>query len=201
MSKSTIKEKYKGVLVPLKEQYKGVLETLQNYFSAYGGAKLLATSPYLHFSIFISMLLYGIWYKHSWWDISMSVLPNLLGFSLGGYAISLTLGNDKFQSLLSEKDKNEKHSPYIVISASFLHFIIMQFIAILVSFMFKSFGTVFTNASSSGILQLVSYFGFCVFIYSIMTGIAASLAIFNYSKMFDIYNSQNEYDSDEKEDD
>lgn len=180
-----------------KEQYKGVLEIFSSYWSAYGGWGYLITSPYLHFSLIISMITVGLWWDAPWWDISISTLPNLLGFSLGGYAISLTLGDDKFQTLLTEKDEEieqDTESPYIQISASFLHFVLMQFFSLIVSFLFRSISVTFNSSIDSTLpinilTKTINYFGYSIFIYSLMTGVAASIAIFNYSKLFDIYKS------------
>src|SRR5690554_7741499 len=87
-------------------QYVGVRKLFARYWIAYGGFKSIVGSPYMHASLFITLISSGIWLKYDWVEIPISVLPNIIGFSLGGYAIWLALGDDKFRASISGKTKD-----------------------------------------------------------------------------------------------
>lgn len=76
------------------------------------------------------------WLVGQWWEQVISVLPNLLGFTLGGFAIFLGFGSESFKTMLSDPDENK--SPYISVSAAFLMFIFFQLIALLYAFSAKA---------------------------------------------------------------
>jgi hypothetical protein len=65
-----------------------------------------------------------------WGSKTLSVVPNLLGFSLSGFAILLAIGSEKFQRVLARAGGAER--PVLVnISTSFVHFILVQAAALL----------------------------------------------------------------------
>ena len=75
----------------LFSQWKSVKEVFASYWSKYGGFKSLLLSPYFQTAILITLLTVGFWFGIStkWWERVISVIPNLLGFTLGGFAIFL----------------------------------------------------------------------------------------------------------------
>lgn len=174
--------------MPLKNkiplQYKGFWEIFSLYWEAYGRTKGLVRSPYFHFSLVFCFLAAPLWAsgKHStWFDISLSALPNVLGFTLGGYAILLAFGDERFRNLLSGKDENGNVSPFIGVNATFVHFIVVQVMAILAAV----FGSAWQLKTG-----FFAFFGFLLFCYSIMTALAAAMAILRISNWFDIWSSR-----------
>jgi len=166
----------------IKGQYKGVFECFKLYWSAYGGIKALLSSPYLHFSIFFSFVCWlgfqNVYPDVKWYDICISVLPNVLGFTLGGYALLMAFGDEKFRFLLAGTTKEEPISPFFELNASFLHFIILQIISLLY-----------------GIVSLIweiadgwaAWFGLTLFIYSLSAALAAAFAVLRTARWYDIY--------------
>jgi hypothetical protein len=84
-------------------------------------------SPYTRLAAILLVLTSHFWWTQDWWELPISILPNLIGFSLGGYAILLAFGDEKFRKLLVPERKATP-SPgaptlYMTVSAIFLHFI------------------------------------------------------------------------------
>lgn len=183
-------------------QYSGLVENLKRYWSAYGGWQALFFSPYLHISLALTIVLHRFWMHEPWWELSISVLPSIIGFALGGYAIWLGFGDEKFRALLSQKDPSESHSPYMVVSATFAHFIIVQMLALLLAVIAK--GTNYALSPNDIIgnfaiaigsdLNLFANFapvlygtGFLFFSYALMTAIAATFALFRITGWFELH--------------
>jgi hypothetical protein len=83
----------------------------------------------------VTVLCFNFWRNDIWWDQVISVLPNLLGFTLGGFAIFLGFGSESFKTMLSDED--ELKSPYVSVSAAFLMFVAFQVLALLYALVAK----------------------------------------------------------------
>jgi hypothetical protein len=158
-------------------QYSALWKELREYWKAYGGWGALCTSPYLWASYALSLLTQlskdGDWI---WYVSSISILPNLVGFSLGGYAVMLAFGDRRFQDAVRGKRKNKDTSPYLRISASMNHFVVMQLIAL-----------IYALISSSLELKNGAYafIGIWLLVYALVLGVSATLSIFFMSRMYD----------------
>lgn len=183
-----------------KSQYGGLWGIFSVYWKTYGGFRAVLASPYFHFSLLMTVLLSGIWAHPGWWQHVIDIIPSVLGFSLGGYAIWLAIGDENFKRLLAGKDNDEpeESSPYMDLSVAFVHFIFVQFLALTLAILalglyqnwpFPTFefcvnGNVFNERS----LKIVaSFFGFLMFIYSLATAVAATFQILRYSVWYDDY--------------
>lgn len=176
------------------KHYVGVKRQLLRYWRTYGGWKELISSPYLHVALLITLLCTGFWAVKDWTSQAQSVLPNLLGFTLGGFAVFLGFGDDKFRTLIAGSDAEENegaYSPYLNMSASFLHFVLVQGIALIWSIVG---GAMFTfhheqDGWIGAVLNTIIFFGngigYLLFIYAIFAGIAAALAIFRAARWYD----------------
>src|SRR5689334_11556352 len=104
-------------MVEVQQMFHGYtdLRTLVNrYWSAYGRFRAFLFSPYLHLSVGILFVTYGVWTRDSWWSFVISIVPNMLGFSLGALAIILGFGNDRFLTTISGQRPGEPgESPYV----------------------------------------------------------------------------------------
>lgn len=168
----------------LKDQYKGVRDSFVLYLRSYGGVGSCVRSPYLHIAAIISLAAYPIWLQKlsfAWFDLTISILPNILGFTLGGYAILLAFGDENFRKLISGRDTDGKPSPFMVLNGTFIHFILVQSASILLALVGKAWDITTGTFALIGLLALV---------YSITTAIAAALAVLNVSEWFDLYRSQ-----------
>lgn len=203
--------------------YKGVIKNFIRYWGAYGGWKALFCSPYLHISIILGFLTWNTWWNECWWETVIGIIPNLLGFTLGGFAIFISFGNEKFQSILatpdrenlSKKDedgseskissnKNEKPTIYISLCATFVHFIIVQMFSLIYAILVKSmqfnipiegFGCGFLFYSN----KFFSFLGYTLFLYGLMAMIAATMHVLRIAYMFSAFQkSLQDKDNSEK---
>lgn len=167
------------------KNYIGIYKTFSSYFKAYGGSKEILQSPYFHIALLFSTVQY-VWihcYNNVsgvvWYDLSLSVLPNLLGFSIGAYAILLAVGDEGFWKILYEReDDNEENSIFMTINASLAHFVIVQVIALISALIAKVFC----------IKNIVfSFIGTTLFMYAILMAVASVMAIFKISKWYQDY--------------
>jgi F0F1-type ATP synthase assembly protein I len=178
--------------------YADVKTILGRYWSAYGGWRAVIRSPYLHLSLILLAITTHFWLTSPWWEQPLVVVPSLLGFSLGGLAMLLSFGNTKFQTFISVRDSGEHSEPSALIttSASFVHFMLAQLLALLVAICFKSLDFyVPWPASFRAVMVacnvLFSAIGYLIFLYSILTMIAAVLAVFRMTSWFETFQNHN----------
>lgn len=164
---------------------------LSQYWGAYGGWPSVFKSPYLHLSIVITALTWPIWTVAGWWSVMLGILPSILGFTIGGFAIVLALGTGDFGRALSSANKPDKDvldSGLAKLSAAFCHFIIVQFLAILTSLLAMAFiaapAPEFLAWLSSHATRC-SFWGLCWFlgIYALTLAIATTHWIFSDMKL------------------
>lgn len=160
--------------------YKHVGESISTYWKVYGGRHALLCSPYFHISVITSLICHPVWSgEHkdwAWFNICISVIPNLVGFTLGGYAMLLAFGNEKFRALLAGDDDDGEPSPFMKVNATFIHFIIMQMLSLFIALIELGWSI------KTGVFAFI---GFTVFIYALSTAIAAALAILRLAGWFD----------------
>ncbi|MCU7494750.1 MAG: hypothetical protein HF314_12085 [Ignavibacteria bacterium] len=190
------------------KKFNGVVKIFSIYWTTYGRTKELLQSLYFWMAIIITGLSFNIWFNPDWWSLVLGVIPNLMGFSLGGFAIFLAFGDNQFLSIIRGSNENGKSSPFINLSASFVHFILVQMLALLSAIAAKSLYipfpewilNIFTSLGISetfiwgfaSILRTIGWFlGFFLFIYALFTAIAATMAIFRLTRWFDIYSGKN----------
>src|SRR6266404_4489639 len=111
----------------------------RSYWQAYGGLRAMLTSPYLYAALFLTIAIAPAWWSSDWWTNVLQVLPNIVGFSIGGYAIWLGFGDEKFKALVARRDAENEITPYMEVSATFCHFVIVQLVAIVSAIIGSSF--------------------------------------------------------------
>ena len=172
---------------------------LGRYWRGYGGAKALITSPYLWASVGISGLLFPHWSSPNWWNDVLSIMPNLLGFSLGGYAMWIAIGDDNFRKLISGEDEDGEPYPYMEVNAAFVHFIILQILSMILALIAKSY--YFTLSPNHYLIEnfgdylvvasLVGYgISYFIFIYALLSAVAATLALLRVSSWYDMHQTR-----------
>jgi hypothetical protein len=153
-----------------------------------GGWKANVRSADFWLSLVVWAICYHFWLEETWWEQVISVLPNLLGFTLGGFAIFLGFGSDAFRGVISDAD--EKKSPYISVSAAFLIFVSMQVFALLFAFCAKAvhFETPQVLAEWKAWIKYGDVFasglGYFIFIYSIALALRSAVRIFRLSRWY-----------------
>lgn len=171
----------------IKKQFQGTKESWGIYWELYGGWKSIISSTYFLVALAFTLVCFPVWLNGNenwaWFNLSNSVLPNILGFTLGGYAILLAFGSSKFMELIAgDNPKEEGASPFMKINATFLHFIIVQVIALLISV----FSLIWDFRTG-----IVAFIGFLIFSYAIATSTAAAFAILRLARWYDSFISSN----------
>ena len=185
-----------GLTDKIKRQYSGTRRTWCLYWKLYGGWSAIISSVYLLGALLFTILCAPLWAKgydnFAWFNLSNSVLPSILGFTLGGYAILLAFGNSSFMKTIAGQDEEEngKPSPFMEINSTFLHFIVVQVIALIFS--------VFSLAWDLRI-GVIAFIGFFLFSYAITSALAAAFAILRITDWYDKFIAairDNDKDSD-----
>lgn len=173
---------------------------LARYWRAYGGPKALLTSRYFHAAILVSLALTPYWSRNPWWEQVFSIMPSVLGFSLGGYAMWIAVGDEDFRKLISGSPKGQV-SPFMSVNAAFVHFILLQVLSIFLALFAVGYQGVFDGSPLVKIFWgdylhylYLSYsaVAYLVFIYAIFSAIAATLQLLQVSSWYDIYISSNQ---------
>lgn len=170
---------------------------ISRYWTAYGGFKALFTSAYLYIALALSVLMAPAWLYNPWHEIVLSVIPSVLGFSLGGYALLVAVGDEDFRALISGEDEDGEPSPYMEVNAAFVHFILMQ----ILSLIFALFANAYyfklednlalyqfiteINFPIGTIIFVGNFIGYSIFIYALLLAVAATLAILRVSSWYD----------------
>lgn len=174
--------------------------TFALYWSDYGKAAALVKSPYLWCSLFFTAALFPRWTHEGWWEDVLTVIPSILGFSLAAYAMVIAFGNERFVKILATpmvEATSVKPSVYATTGAAFVHFILVQMLALgmamlckawyvpLPPVMIKALSAMGISKSTFITATHVFWFsGFLVFIYAIGCGIAATMRVFRLSRWF-----------------
>lgn len=179
----------------LPKQYVGLNKGFRFYWKVFGGWAAVFVSPYFALSLVATGGMFPLWLQPGWWESPLSILPNIVSFSLGGFAILLAFGDERFRSLISGEREAGKASPYLVFAATFMHFILLQILALFAALFAKAWFQVPVHASEHAIAfnsiarSAFWAFGFGLFVYSLFAAIAAVMAIFVLVRSFDTYAS------------
>lgn len=184
--------------------YKGVFGIYGRYWRAYGGFTALVRSIYLHAAIVLAAICANAWLTPGWWDQVTSILPNVLGFTLGGFAIFISFGDEKFRRLLAEQDEDEGEdapTAYIQLCATFVHFILVQILGLLFAIIAKAMYFPWDRAPKAFMELLpwlngvVGFSGYTLFIYSLTSALAATMHVLRIASMYEMV-QRSEQDED-----
>ena len=115
-------------------KWKIFVSRLRKYLKNYGGWSEVFASPFFNLALILSFLNFQLW-QSDWVRLSQSLIPSMLGFSLGTYAILFSIISVKLKRALKEV-KNERGIPYLhEMNATFFHFIFVQVLCVTVSFL------------------------------------------------------------------
>ena len=162
----------------------------------------MVRSFYLHAALVLLLLTVNSWVApfcaspsscSVWWDQSISILPNLLGFTLGGFAIFIGFGDEKFRALLAQpEEKTELQTVYVELCATFVHFILVQILALIFAVVARAWWFYaawmdpvrdylpFLNGLAGGI-------GYGLFLYAITSVLAATMQIFRIASLYALH--------------
>lgn len=150
-------------------------------------------SAYFHLALALNLFCWGLWSQPNWWDVIFSVIPNLLGFTLGGFAIFVGFGDEKFISSLAEmEDDPSAPSVYREFCATFVHFIVIQVVSLLLAVISKG---MYFQADLPDWVSSVIKIGniawgalcFSVFLYALTSVLAIGFHVFRISNMYELH--------------
>jgi len=152
--------------------FRGVGRSLSRYWVVYGGIEAVLTSPFLLLAAFITLTCFPLWAHNSKWaSDAISIIPAMLGFSVGALAIILA-----FPSSAIFKDLAEDGSPtsyFIGVAARLVHFIYVQVFAIYITLLAKTYDS-----------TIVSFFGFMFLCYSVLSAAAVGMSFFGAAEIY-----------------
>lgn len=167
------------------KQWGNQARALNHYWKIYGGPKALFLSPYLHLSLMLTAICVLFWSsKSSASEVAVSVLPNLLGFTVGALAIVLAFSSAPVFERLAEG--GEPQSFFMKLTASLIHFILVQVLALISAIVAR-----ITEVTSIDVLALFLLF------YAVLVTFAAGMQLFLTAI---IYNAKASLDKQEKSD-
>jgi hypothetical protein len=153
------------------KQYASFAQVFYVYWAVYGGVRALVLSPYFHISLFVSAICYPLWWGSSEGaNITLGAIPNILGFSIGAFAVILSFGQN---SLALLKNPEETQSKYLGVVSSFVHFILVQSLALIIALIGRAWP-----------LTVIGALGFVLLVYSIALAVAASMRLFRLARIY-----------------
>jgi hypothetical protein len=145
-----------------------LLHILREYWRVYGGFSSLVKSPLVWASAILTVLLVREVIQEKWADVPFSVIPSLLGFTIGAMAIVLALPSTRLFKVIA--DEGAPDSYYMGIAARFVHFVFVQVACLLFAFFFKMTS-----------LQIAGFVSAFFLIYAILTAAAVALSLFDFA--------------------
>lgn len=175
-----------------------VIKKIKKYFDIYGGFYAVFTSIYFWSAFIFNIFMINSWTSLCWIQNVKSIIPSIVGFSLGAYAILVGFGTDHFQKFISLKDQVKKetlkdkkeifkiaNTMYIHINTTFIHYILVQMLSLLLAVLCDSIFSTKMNF----IEILVSFIGNLMFIYSLTLSVAAVFVIFDVANLYQEFNN------------
>ncbi len=181
----------------MTSQIKPFVSRLRRYFRAYGGWGAIFCSPLFLLALTLTGFGYGNWIDgDKWSSLAQSLIPNLLGFSLGTYAILFSLMTGRLKQALKAV-KNESGISFLEeINATFFHFILVQVAALLWAFLYQ--GTILFDLMQTAkpywscvtsafrfVQVLGGATGYALLVYSISLIVASALAVYRLALIVD----------------
>jgi hypothetical protein len=155
----------------LFETSSALSDELKGYWAAYGGWKAVIKSPAVLASLVISLLSFPYWKCGTWPELSTSIVPNLLGFTLGAMAVVLAFPSTKIFKIIVEDGARDSY--YIDLSSKFVHFIFVHVISIILAILGKSYTVI-----------PLSFVGFFFLCYAVLCAAMTGLALFGVAQIF-----------------
>lgn len=179
--------------------YKSLSRVLREYFRQYGGVRAIVTSPYFHLALVLTALSYKIWGTEKFADLVTSVVPAILGFTIAAFTILFSLTTGSFFDVLVEEEEGDKPSPFAVVVSTFTHFIVVQFVALVLSLLVKAgapsllksfvelLGPNPCVASSLHYLNILGSAFLClVFFYAVSLALATALNMYRFLSLIEV---------------
>lgn len=134
-------------------------------------------------------------------ELSINILPDILGFNLGAYVLFISLSSDKLLDELSEPDDESDYSTYQHISAVFAWGILIQAFTLIIAYVFSM---AISLEIESGYAQLINFLALAlilfVSIYAVLLIYRIVMNVFSLGQVihFSTIISKKEKENDQK---
>lgn len=165
---------------------------IKGYWQVYGGTRAIFASQWLWMSFFLTLILYPKWLFNDWTNLSLGILPSLLGFSIGAMALIFTFPSTAIFKLIAWNG----NSYYLEQAARFVHFVLIQIIAILFSIFASTHYFSHSTEMVCSIPTIITIFSiiknfiaFLAFIYALATAAATVFSLFGVAQIYNQWQS------------
>jgi hypothetical protein len=124
-------------LISLFRPWGTLLQWLRRYGRSYGGVRGVLTSPFFGVALLITAASYSLWQEPEWVGKAETLVPSLLGFSLGTYAILFGIMSGRLKGALRHVKSPDGISYLERINAIFFHFIFVQVVCLMWAFLYQ----------------------------------------------------------------
>ena len=170
-----------GIAASLKVWYRSYVDgelsafkdEVRGYWIVYGRSRALFRSPAVIISAMLSIVLVPAWWGSAWPDLTISIVPNLLGFTLGSMAIILAFPGNRLFKFLSEDGRED--SFYMEMSAKLVHFILVQVSAIVFALIGKAYD-----------FSIIGFLGFFNLLYALSCAAMTAFALFGVAQLHNL---------------
>lgn len=156
-------------------------EPFRHYWKIYGGASALVKSIYLWTSVIVTAGCYPFWMERDFFtdarpvaDTLLTVVPALMAFTLAGMAIILALSGKKFTKAIREDGRPD--SLFMKVVVLFFHFILVQSLALMLSFFLRSY------PNQDWLAALAFFFA----AYGVTSAISIAAMLLNISRIYNV---------------
>jgi hypothetical protein len=164
------------------------------YFDEYGGLNAVVKSKYFFFAFLTTAMISRYFATPYWWELSIAVVPGLVGFSIAGVAIFVSLGSDSLRSVVAGKRPGSNNSSsFMSFMAMFTHFIVVQLLALLFAFIAKALYEAkpiqenLLYAVAESLKEPFWVLGGLLLIYALFLCVALAVEIYRLAAMIDDY--------------
>ena len=128
-------------------------------------------SPVLWLAVLLALLCFPIWTKNDAAALTFSIVPNLLGFSIGAMAVVLAFPTSSIFEIIAENGREDSY--YLDLTSRFIHFIFVQVLALLIAVVAAAFS-----------FCPISFLALASLIYAVMTAAMTALALFDVALFY-----------------
>ncbi|WP_176036078.1 hypothetical protein [Brucella tritici] len=169
---------------------------LNRYRRAYGGFRAMFASPFFGVAIIITGLSYSLWIEPKWIEKAENLIPSLLGFSLGTYAIIFSIVGGRIKGALRQVQAPHGVSYLEAINSIFFHFIFVQVCCLAWAFLYQGTWLIdfvvliepslpFARNGFIYVSLMGSFMGCFLLVYSILLMVAAAMAVYRLAILKD----------------
>lgn len=170
---------------------------LGSYWTSYGGWGAFFRSPFILIASIAAAITTYDFLDGNWSDLAIQIVPAVLGFTLGGYAILVSFAASDFRNAMMGRFKDGTQSPLMEINSAFFHFFVFQSATFLFAFIcipvYKhSLLDIFLSeipgwliATNNIILVIITFFGAFLLIYTMLMVLATAMRIYSVLEDFD----------------